>query len=172
MPISDNQNNLEKEIQQLKDILQNYEDTDPAYMNEEMKELRHYVLYTHLRMEESLGHLITRHTLTPFLPADNNFSEQHQAAFRAGTASMIDVDYYRKVEQAQSIGEIDSNTRTLMEQVNNLRKYFSHPSKYWQKLQELKSDRNKYKEALQQLADAHKKMNEIFTRFLPQSPKK
>lgn len=158
---------LEKEIQNLKDQLQNSEDTDPAYMNEEMKELRHYVMYTHLRLEESLGSLITRNILDRFLPPDNVFTEDHQSAFRAGTASMIEVDYYRKVELAQANGQIDDRVRKLMEKVNNLRKYFSHPSKYYEKLQELKSDRGKYKEALSDLVAAHGEMNKIFLQFLP-----
>ena len=132
-----------------------------------MKQLRHYVLYTHLRMEESLGNLIVRHTLSPLLPPDNDFNEQHQTVFAMGTASIVDVDYYRKVEQAHITGQIDDRTRTLMEQVNNLRKYFSHPSKYWDKLQELKQNRAKYKEVLKQLLDAHLTMNAIFVKFLP-----
>ena len=159
--------NLEEEIQALKDALQNHEDTDPTYMNEEMKELRHYVMYTHLRMEESLGHLITRNILTPFLPSDNTFNEEHRRAFTTGTASVIHIDYYRKVEVAHSSNLIDSHVRTLMEQVNNLRKYFSHPSEYYSKLAELRDNRTKYKEALIQLVEAHKEMNKIFVKFLP-----
>lgn len=158
---------VEEEIQNLKDQLQNYEDTDPAYMSEEMKELRHYVMYTHLRMEESLGSLITRSILEPFLPQDNVFTEKHQSAFRAGTASMIEVDYYRKVQLAQASGQINNQVQTLMARVNNLRMYFSHPSKYYDKLQELKSDRGKYKEALEDLIAAHREMNKIFSQFLP-----
>lgn len=159
---------LEEEIKILKNQLQDYEDTDPAYMDQEMKELRHLVFYTHLRMEESLGHLITRNILGPLLPSDNVSTEQHQTAFRAGTASMVEVDYYCKVELAQSNGQIDDKVRILMEQVNNLRKYFSHPSKYGDRLRELKADRTKYKEALEQLVAAHKEMNQIFANLIPE----
>jgi len=158
---------LEEDIQALKNTLQNHEDTDPAYMNEEMKELRHYVMYTHLRMEESLGHLITRNILSPFLPTDNVFSEEHREAFTAGTASVIHIDYYRKVEEAHSSNLIDSRVRSLMLQVNNLRKYFSHSSEYYSELTELRDNRTKYKEALEQLVEAHKEMNKIFEKFLP-----
>lgn len=162
---------LEEEILSLKNQLQYAEDVDPAYMDKEMKELRHYVMYTHLRMEESLGSLITRSILSPFLPKDNVFTEEHQSAFRAGTATMIEVDYYRKVQLAQTSGQIDDRVQKLMTKVNNLRLYFSHPSKYYEKLQELKLDREKYKEALSDLVTAHQEMNNISAKFLPQEQK-
>lgn len=156
---------IEEQIRSLKEALQDYEDTDPAYMNEEMKELRHFVMYTHLRMEESLGHLLVRNQLAP-LGAMNPPKEIYQAAFSSGTSIAIEVDFARKVNLAQSYDQIDSKVGSMMFQVNELRKYFSHPSKFQGKLGELSRDKNKYKEALEQLADAHRAMNEIFQQFV------
>lgn len=162
-PSSEDQ--LEEQISSLKEMLQNYEDTDPAYMNQEMKELRHFVMYTHLRMEESLGHLLVRNQLAP-LSAMNPPKEIYQAAFSSGTSIAIEVDFARKVNLAQSYNQIDSQVGSMMFQVNELRKYFSHPSKYPGKLAELRGSRDKYKEALEQLANAHRAMNKTFQQFV------
>lgn len=159
------QTELENEIQTIKGTLQNYEDTDPAYMNEEMKELRHYTLYTHLRMEESLGHLLVRSQLTP-LGSATVPKETYQQVFASGTTIAIEIDFARKVELAKTCGQIDGTVGSMMYQVNNLRKWFSHPSKFQGKLDELRHDRGAYKVALEQLAGAHREMNNIFSKFL------
>lgn len=168
--MNNTEDKLEGEIQSLKDTLQNYEDTDPAYMNVEMKELRHFTLYTHLRMEESLGYLLVKNQLTP-LGSASVPRETYQQVFASGTTIAIEIDFARKVELAQSCGQIDRAIGNMMYQVNNLRKWFSHPSKYYEKLAELKDDRSKYKTALEQLVDAHKEMNKIFEKYLPDRSK-
>jgi hypothetical protein len=165
IPTVNSENQLEEKISELKETLQNYEDTDPAYMNEEIKELRHFTMYTHLRMEESLGHLLVRSQLASLAPF-NLPKEAYQAAFSSGTTIAIEVDYARKVNLAQSYNQIDSKVGSLMYQVNELRKYFSHPSKYYAKLAELRDNRDRYKEAMEQLVNAHKAMNEIFQQFV------
>ena len=53
---------------------------------------------------------------------------------------------------------------------NELRKWFSHPSKYQEKLNELNNNRTTYRNALKQLVDSHREMNKIFEKYLP--PKK
>lgn len=164
--MNDTQDKLEGEIQSLKDTLQNYEDTDPAYMNKEMKELRHFTLYTHLRMEESLGYLLVKNQLAP-LGSTSVPRETYQQVFASGTTIAIEIDFARKVELAQSCGQIDGAIGNMMYQVNNLRKWFSHPSKYYGKLAELRDDRSKYKIALEQLVNTHKEMNKVFEKYLP-----
>ena len=163
---------VESEINDLKELLQNYEDMDPAYMGEEMQKLRHFTMYTHLRMEESLGSLIVRNQLRPYyepIPRTEPPREYTQA-FSAGTTIAIEVDFARKVNMAQDLGEIDKDVASLMYGVNEQRKWFAHPIKYQNKLQELKNDRNGYKVALEKLVEAHKEMNGVFVKFV--SPKK
>lgn len=158
----------EKEIQDLKELLQNYEDMDPAYMGEEMQKLRHFTMYTHLRMEESLGHLIVRNQLRPYYEPTHRVEspQEYRQAFSAGTTIAIEVDFARKVNMAQDLGEIDKNVASLMFGVNEQRKWFAHPAKYQHKLQELKNNRTDYKAALEKLTTAHKEMNEVFVKFV------
>lgn len=157
---------LENEILSLKNTLQTYEDTDPAYMNEEMKKLRHYALYTHLRMEESIGHLLIRNQLAPLESASLS-KEIYQQVFSSGTTVAIEVDFARKVELARSCGQIDKTIGSMMHEVNDLRKWFSHPSKYQERLNELNNNRTAYRNALKQLVDSHREMNKIFEKYLP-----
>lgn len=158
----------DEEINKLKMYLQNLEDTDPAYMNSDMKELNHFVTFTHMRMEESLGHLLIRNQLQSLngMPMP---IESYRTPFATGTSIAIEVDFYRKVELATENTLINTNVQNRMHKVNNLRKWFSHPSKYYGKLDELKTDRAVYKKALDNLVKAHDEMNDIF-RALPSNP--
>lgn len=158
---------VEEEIKILKGTLQSFEDTDPLYMGEEMQDLRHRTMYTHSRMEESLGHLIIKNQLEP-LGAASVPQEVRQAVFSSGTTIAVDIPFYRKVEMAEEAGQINSSVAKEMHKVNNLRKWFSHPSKFQGKLTELKNDRSEYKNALEQLAGAHKSMNQVFGECLPE----
>lgn len=164
------QTELEIEIQTIKAKLQNYEDTDPAYMNEKMKELRHFTLYTHLRMEESLGYLLIRNQLEP-LGSATIPKETYQQAFASGTTIAMEIDFARKVELAKSCGQIDKSVGSALYQVNDLRKWFSHPAKYYKILSEFRDEQSKYKNALGQLVQAHEKMNEVFKKYLPENSK-
>lgn len=153
----------EDKISALLEKLQDYEDTDPAYMNEEMKELRHFVLYTHVRVEESLGSLITLKQIDPILKY-NLPAKDVMSAMVGGTLTLIEVDYYRKLEICSRWKILTPKERQLMEKVNNLRKYFSHASKFYNKLDELKTNRDKYIEALEDLVGALDITNKIFSK--------
>ena len=156
---------LENEIQTLAKTLQNHEDIDPAYMNDEMKKLRHYTLYTHSRMEESLGHLLIKNQLAP-LGSVSIPQETYQQVFASGTTIAIEIDFARKVELARSCGQIDKVVSNALHEVNTLRKWFSHPSKYYEKLTELVRDRSNYKSKMELLVNAHSRMNDIFEKIL------
>lgn len=162
--MSDSQTKLETEIQTLKDVLQTYEDTDPAYMSKEMKELHHFTSFTHMRMEESLGSLVIKNMLTPV--SESVSQKTYQQVLFSGTSIAVEIDFARKVDLAKTCGEIDADLGGLMHKVNDLRKWFSHPSKFNGKLDELKRDRGSYKNALSQLVNAHKRMNKIFEKYL------
>lgn len=161
----------EEEIERLKHTLQTSEDIDPLFMDPELKELRHYILFTHARMEESVGLAITRDNLKDKIPAHPPYTPEQQSMIYAGTVSLIEhKSYADKVQDASTrfIPLVDEQTKITLDRVNVLRNAFGHPSipKFRDILTELKNDRSKYKEALEDLKKAHDGMNAIALKSL------
>src|SRR5258708_2425658 len=121
----------EEEIKQLKRNLQTAEDVDPLFMDLELKELRHFVIFTHARMEESVGLMITKDNLKDQIPQYPPHTPEQQSMIHAGTVSLIDKkSYAEKVQDAstRSTPLLDESTRLALEKVNLLRNAFGHPS--------------------------------------------
>lgn len=160
------ENTTEEEIKNLKKALQGFEDTDTLYMNEELKELRHYVTYAHTRLEESLGYLITKSILAPLgsakIPVDT-----FQRTFASGTSVVAEIDFSRKADLARNLDQIDDSLYGHLRGVNSARVIFSHPSKYQNKIRELGSNKNECKKVLQLSVDTMKEMDKVFEKFAP-----
>jgi hypothetical protein len=162
---------IEEEIKQLKESLQTAEDVDPLFMDPELKELRHFVLFTHARIEESIGLMLTRDNLKDQLPQYPPYTSEQQSRIYAGTVSLIENKTYAdKIHAAgnRPIPLIDETTKHILDKVNLLRNAFAHPSipKFRDILIGLNEDRVRYKEALKNLIDAHKLMNAIALKSL------
>lgn len=153
----------EEEIKQLKQTLQTAEDGDPLFMDSELKELRHLVFFTHARMEASVGLMLTKDDLKDQIPQYSPYTPEQQSMMHAGTVSLIEKRYYDKVQdaRARSTPLFDEPTKLSLDEVNRLRNAFGHPSipKFRDILIGLKNDRAKYKEALEELVEAHNQMN-------------
>ncbi len=68
----------EEEINQLKQALQTAEDVDPLFMDSDLKELRHFVFFTHARMEESVGLMLTKDNLKDQIPQYPPYTPEQQ----------------------------------------------------------------------------------------------
>ncbi|MEK7571765.1 MAG: hypothetical protein AAB553_05830 [Patescibacteria group bacterium] len=158
----------EEEIKQFKHTLQTAEDVDPAFMDDEMKELRHFTLFTHLRTDEAMGLMLTRENLKETIPPYPPFTQEQQSMIYAGTVSVIEDKYFNKAKDVSANNLWEHDDEVAMLKVNALRNAFGHPSipKFRDVLIGLKNDRAKYKEALEVLIDAHNRMNAIALKSL------
>ena len=154
---------LEAEIKNLKEKLQNPEDTDPLYRGDEMKDLHHKTSYVHTRLEISLGDLLVRNQLEPIEPLVP--LETYQQAFRSGTTIATEVPFYKKIEMAVANKQISGKLGNKIVGVNNTRKFFAHPVAYEDKLNEFKHDREKYKDALIGLEEAFNGITAVFVKL-------
>lgn len=158
----------QEEIEQLKQALQTAEDVDPAFMDEEMKELRHFTLFTHLRTDEAMGLMLTRESLKETIPPYPPFTPEQQSTIYAETVTIIEGKYFNKAKDVSAKNLWEPDDEAAMLKVNALRNAFGHPSlpKYHARLIELKTNREKYKEALEELVEAHNRMNAIALKSL------
>jgi hypothetical protein len=122
---------LEEKIKQLKHTLQTAEDVDPLFMDPELKELRHLVLFTHARMEESVGLMLTKDNLKDQIPQYPPYAPEQQSMIYSGTVSLIEKKYYAdKVQDAwtRPASLLDDPTKLALDKVNDLRNAFGHLS--------------------------------------------
>jgi hypothetical protein len=154
----------EKEIAKLLDELQTYEDIDPAYLPEELKELRHKIMQVHLRLEASLDQLMASYslnTIEEFMVTLKKYDKSRLQATRQSMQIIFDaMDFSRKVKVAKQMKKINNNVEDHLYKVNNLRLVFSHPTAYQDLIMQYK-DRKKYKDALLILKEAYQAMNTV-----------
>lgn len=151
---------LEDEISKLKNSLQNLEDVDDGYLDDEIKELRHFIMFVHFRVERSLEVLLVRHVLG----ISGRFTEEQQEVSRRMTGLFDRMEFWPKVDACASLGLIDSNVRGLIDRVNVHRKFFSHPASYQEKIMEYK-ERATYRDTLKELTDTMNKLNNLFAEY-------
>lgn len=150
----------QKQIDELLQKLQTWEDIDPHFMNDDLKELRHKVMHIHLRLEISLEILINDFLAEPFNKHPIKFSEKlilsNKLKFIFGN-----MDFLKKLKALQDAEKINKSTFKLLVKVNDVRKYFSHPLTYQDKLEEYKQP-EKYLEILRLLVNAYTNFDQMF----------
>lgn len=151
---------LEKQIANLKARIQISEDTDTAYLVDELKELRHYVLYVHLRLESSIEILLATKLMSP-IDKGSDLAERALWLYHMNTL-FKEIDFARKAKVAFKLKAISKNLKSKAFQVNDIRKWFAHPKEYHNEIQELR-DEQKYVNALKKLVGALEELDKLFS---------
>ena len=158
MNSNNNQSKIDKEISEINEIIDNWEDTDSIYMEEHIRELRHRIMYVHTRLESAVGVLIGVYVLAP---AYDTFSEETSQLIMTRFDNVIsETDFARKVNLAEEFNLIPGTLKDKLFKVNSLRLIFSHPKSHEA---EIKSflDEETYLKALKTLRDAYNEMNTL-----------
>lgn len=154
---------IQEEINRIKTKLSYAEDTDPQYMTEPVRELRHCVMYAHSAIESALDVRIGQY-LTKDIAG---ISKEEMQAFHWKLHTLTDeMDFYKKVKVLQSWDFIPDLHGKLMA-VNNIRVEFSHPSSHQDKLRSYRQDEEKLK-ILQVLETAHDGLNALIISERPE----
>lgn len=155
---------LGQKIKELKQKLQNAEDTDPLYLGDELQYLRHQVLFVHARLEISLDLLIgygviryINHKMT---------SLERQATFRQMQKLFRELGFVQKLRVAKKLYQFRNHPELskLLERVNKVRNQFSHISSNQDEIKQLTDKRNQV-EVLEILVAAMDEMNKLFTKL-------
>lgn len=157
---------IEEEIEKLKEELQTQEDThNDAYLDEELKQLRHYIMFAHFSLERSLELILGVYVKGEYQPS----SALDSAKFYFRMSPILDrMEFWNKLEACEEAGLISGALKSLVATVNNHRKYFSHPASHSDKIREY-SEREKYRQTLSDLKKALDAMNEHFSKNLPKA---
>jgi hypothetical protein len=158
--------NVKKEIERLHGLIQGWEDTDPAFLQFDLKELRHKIMYVHLRIEASLNILIGDYVSEAFIAFVkgeklNGYKTSLQM-FRWDLQKLLDeMDFAKKVKVALKTNKIDKKTQGRLFKVNDLRVIFSHPQAHQEEIQAFR-EQTKHLEALEILVAGFEAINAIF----------
>lgn len=148
------------EIEKLLEKLESYEDVDPVYLHEDMRELRHRVMHIHQRLELSLDILIGDYILDE---AETDIEEpEAYYKFRAAMSFvLVRMDFLKKVEIAEQTGKLTNKEANKLRAVNTIRRNYSHPNAYAAQIYGYREP-VKYLEVLKTLDEAYMMVNEIF----------
>lgn len=131
-------------------LLQTREDTDPAFLPDELKELRHKIMYVHLRVEQTIQIILAQNIFRlEFKKKNAPIIVEH---FRRITPIFDSMEFYSKIKAIQALNLLPKELVKLILKVNDHRKYFSHPAVYQDKISEYK----KPVKQLTTLKDLHK----------------
>ena len=159
---------IEEEIAAINRTIDSWEDTDPYYMHDQVRKLRHRVMYVHTRCESSVGTLLGRYV---FAPANGTIEKTtRQIMFTRFDFVVSEADFARKVTLAHELNLIDGKLKSKLMAVNSLRIIFSHPKSHEAKNKEF-LDRPTYLDALKKLKAALDALNEVFTKIIEETEK-
>ena len=117
---------LEEAIKLLNQKIQNWEDTDPAYMDENLKSLRHKVMYVHMRLEASLEYLVVRDLVGwDRKKLDGRVDARTMGEIMAKMSAVFErMQFRNKVEACRRLELIIGKFAGLLLKVNDYRKHF------------------------------------------------
>lgn len=139
---------IEEEISELNEIIDYWENTNPIYMERQIRELRHRVMFVHTRLEASVGLLLGKYVIAPAKDTLEKTTKQIMMTHFDNIVS--ETDFARKVAKAKEFGLISGTLLKKLHQVNRLRLIFSYPKSHDAETKEF-LDRNTYLEALRKL---------------------
>lgn len=159
-----NNTRFESKIKELKERLENLEDTDPFYMGNDLQYLRHKVLFVHARLEASLDYLIikglTNHLVHKTTDLENRFT------FRKMQTILGEISFAKKIEIAKKLHQLKSPLVGMVRAVNTVRNKLSRITSHQDEVNEFKKS-ERYVEVMELLVGTMDGMNELFSRFLP-----
>lgn len=139
---------IQAEIDEIKEQLQNREDTDPAYMHDDLKEVRHWVMYTHLRVEQTIQIILGHHIFQLEFKEDNLVKIVDN--FKKVNPIFDNMEFYAKVKAVEKLELLPKKMISAIMKVNDHRKVFSHPATYGNVISEYR-DENKQLQTLREL---------------------
>jgi len=150
--------NLEKAIEKLEAIIDNWEDTDPEYLPSNLRKLRHRIFFVHRVLERSVEILIIKKTSSPF--ADKISNEERLGLNRSILIILERVSFIRKIEILKDLGvETTKSLYKNLLEVNKIRNEFAHPEAFALRDYEDKEERWKI---LTLLVEAMEEFNKLF----------
>lgn len=153
---------IEKEIENLSQTIDSWEDTDPLYMDDSVRALRHRVMYVHTRLESSVGLLLGDYVLSS---AKNTIEKRTRQIIMTKFDKVVsEIDFAKKVTLAEELNLISGDIKAKLFQVNRFRIIFSHPKAHEAEIIEFQ-DRENYLKVLKQLRDAYGAMNNFFSKY-------
>ncbi len=151
-------------LRELKQRLQNAEDTDPLYLVDELQYLRHQAFFIHARLEISLDLLIERginrsvaHKITLL---------EKRYTFRQLQKLLRELGFIQKIRVAKKLYQFHNYPKLpkLLEGVNIIRNQFSHIAHNQDEVRLLADKQNQVK-VLETLVEAMDGMNRLFSDF-------
>lgn len=155
---------IKNKIAELESEIDGYEDTDPAYLSESIRQLRHRIFYVHFRVERSLEILIMRAIHGSHIGKEVT-EELHKQISNAWLV-MEELSFYKKLRliRKMELFNKESSLPQLIERLNKLRNEFAHPEEF--SLKKFVADAKLKLETLQLLADVMRELNVIFSKFV------
>ncbi len=151
---------IEEEINKLKTQISRWEDTDPLYVDDEIKTLRHMVGYVHAVAERELYRLICNY----LLDWDKKKQDVAETAlFYFKISPILDrFTFANRVDFCTSNKIIDKQLSEQLKSVNKIRNTFSHPTNYKMNISQFR-ERKTYLDTLKKLCDACDSINRNIT---------
>lgn len=159
----DENKKIDKEISEINEIIDNWEDTDFIYMERHIRDLRHRIMYVHTRLESTVGILIGVYILAP---VKNTISKEIKQLIMTRFDKVVsETDFARKVTLAEELNLIPGSVKNNLFKVNHLRLIFSHPKSHEAEIKEFLIDKN-YLEALKILRDSYDEMSKLISELI------
>lgn len=147
--------------------LSDWEDADEFYLVPELRKLRHVVMYAHTRIDATLTFILARRVLGELAATALHFKSSN--AYRRFTKIVGDFDYVYKLQKVDLKTTLDDVKRgkkleKLLFLINDYRKWFSHPVRYYSEIQKLNDDKE-YDKVLENLVNAIDDLNKLFEEY-------
>lgn len=136
--------------------LQTRENADPQHLPEDLRLLRHRIMYAHLHVEQSLQ-IILAYTIGSSIKGKRAAAEE---TFLTNAMPVFDhMEFYPKVKAAQALDLLPRHVVSLIMKVNDHRKFFAHPATYHHVIDAYK-DKKKQLQTLNDLKEAMEHLDE------------
>ena len=154
-------NNLTKEIKELNNRLDHFDDTDPNYISPRIAQLTQRIIVTHARMESAVNFFMVlglEKDLSKYLP--KNVLTMHSIHLRLFIQE-CKMSFEQKIKYLLKNNSIPEEIAKKAKGVNSLRNKFAHPSKNYNELKKYDSSRM-IKNILKLLVNVREEMMEYF----------
>ena len=156
---------LDLKLKELKQRLQIAEDTDPLYLADELKYLRHQAFFVHSRLEISLDLLIERGINRSIAHKITLLEKRY--TFRQLQKLLRELGFIQKIRVAKKLYQFREYQKLpkLLEEVNRIRNQFSHIAQNQDEVRLLTDKQNQVK-VLETLVEAMNEINRLFSGFM------
>ena len=151
---------IRDEIKNLESLIDNAENTDPAFLNNWLRQLRHRVFYIHSAIENGIEILIAKDIIPDITDPKSNEEAENLFAHRIKLYTLLQhLTFSRKLTFAFDRKLIPSNIKGKFQTINAIRNEFAHPDTY--KIKRY-TDYKLTKDTLEKLVDGHEALQNLF----------